>query len=587
MTQRILGPTGSPRRRRFLGIPILLAVLGALFVVTSSQAVHDAGVFQLDGNAQTSVDSNPTALEDWDLICKANPSTCTFKETYTPPGGTTTATASSHVDDGSLNGTIFHGNSKDTGNIDTWRWKNDAGGLPDKDNLLHAYAARYQIPASDDCPNGSPPAEGEDWTGDCSLIYFGSDRYANDGDATQAFWFLQKKVETSDVVKNGAFTFTGTHTDGDLLVISEFSNGGTTSTITIYTWQNGALVFETGGEGQKCGGSPADAFCGIVNEALTPTLSPWTFLDKAGSTDFRQGEFFEAGINLSDPSISLDEECFSTFVAETRSSTSTTATLKDFVLGQFQQCSAAMVTTPSSASVTPGTSVTDTAVITGTGSASPPFPSSPPNVFFYICEPSQLTPANTGVCSTGGTQVGASKALSPTATQGVSSATSDAYDTTGKAPGKYCFRGEWAGDANYPDGASDSGANECFTIVRHESALSTEQWVYPNDKATVSTSNATNITGSVEFKLYNNLANCQANGATGLLYSVTQNLPAGTATSKTVETANTSIRVSTDTTVYWRVSYGGDSLHFGRLSNCTENTAVDFTNDAGPGTNVP
>ena len=34
----------------------------------------------------------------------------------------------------------------------------------------------------------------------------------------------------------GGTGFTGVHENGDLLVISDFSNGGTTSTITVYKW---------------------------------------------------------------------------------------------------------------------------------------------------------------------------------------------------------------------------------------------------------------------------------------------------------------------------------------------------------------
>ena len=131
------------------------------------------------------------------------------------------------------------------------------GRTAEKDNLLHAYAARYSTAPSPECPVGAGLTS-------CELIYFGSDRFANDGDATQAFWFLQNRV-TLGSNSMGAAGFTGTHRNGDLLIISEFSNGGTNSTITIYKWvcgrrrtdlrQHGSLQFVTGGENQKCGGS--------------------------------------------------------------------------------------------------------------------------------------------------------------------------------------------------------------------------------------------------------------------------------------------------------------------------------------------
>ena len=63
---------------------------------------------------------------------------------------------------------------EDPEDISAWAWK-DGGGLPDKDNLRDAFAARYTV-------------AGEE------ILYFGSDRFANDGDAQQGFWFLQNEV---------------------------------------------------------------------------------------------------------------------------------------------------------------------------------------------------------------------------------------------------------------------------------------------------------------------------------------------------------------------------------------------------------
>src|SRR5262249_5785563 len=45
--------------------------------------------------------------------------------------------------------------------------------------------------------------------------------------------------------------------------------------------------------------------------------------------------------------LNLGAECFSSVLSETRSSTSTTATLKDFVLGQLQSCGARIQISPS------------------------------------------------------------------------------------------------------------------------------------------------------------------------------------------------------------------------------------------------
>ncbi len=325
-------------RKRFAALFAAVTLIASLGVVTV-QAVHDTGVFQMDGNAQTSVQSTPPAAEDWDLICKAHPSSCTFASGYSVPAGTTTSTVSAHIADG-LDATIFTGGgSKDGHDLPDWKWKN--GSVPDKDDLRHAFAARYSIAPTAACPVASGLTT-------CDLLYFGSDRFDNSGDAQQGFWFFQNPV----VLVNGKFEDgsgnPATHRDGDLLIVSDFSNGGGVSTINVYKWLSGALSFVAGGPNQKCDVAliSPDPFCGIVNPT-SPTVAPWTFTDKSGNSSYLNGELFEAGLNLSDPSINLAGECFASFLAETRSSTSTTATLKDFVFGPLASCGASISISPS------------------------------------------------------------------------------------------------------------------------------------------------------------------------------------------------------------------------------------------------
>ena len=75
--------------------------------------------------------------------------------------------------------TIFTtGGSKDNNDTDEWRWTN--GSVPDKDDLLDGFAALY---------------------GD--VMYFGADRYANNGDGAIGFWFFQAGIAT---LSNGGFT---------------------------------------------------------------------------------------------------------------------------------------------------------------------------------------------------------------------------------------------------------------------------------------------------------------------------------------------------------------------------------------------
>ncbi len=284
---RIFGFTGSRRRRRYqLAAIFSVTVLLAGFAALPAQAVHDEGVFQLDGNAQTLVDwpSGPAANDDWDRVCfqQAKENGLSDADATALCGigtATTGATAVSWVSELNRSTSIFTGgSSKDPNDVSEWLWK-DAGGLPDKDNLRHAFAARYSTT--------------ED------LLYFGSDRFDNSGDAQQGFWFLQNPLAADGASSGGGFKFTDgsggvpAHVPGDLLVLSDFSIGGTVSTINIYSWVASGgdttthLDFVDGGTGVKCDPSlVGDNFCGIVNPGTTP--SPWAFLDKSNSTSFLQ-----------------------------------------------------------------------------------------------------------------------------------------------------------------------------------------------------------------------------------------------------------------------------------------------------------
>jgi hypothetical protein len=443
-------------------VAVSVLALASIYTLPAN-AVHDAGAMQMDGNAQTSLQSNPAAADDWDLICKANPSTCTFKAGYPVPAGSTTANVSSHVADGAGASIFTGGGSKDPQDIPNWKWKD--GSVPDKDNLQHAFAARYNLTPSATCPTVGGATK-------CSLLFFGSDRFDNSGDAQQGFWFFQNKVSVN---ANG--TFDGAHANGDVLIVSDFSNGGTVSIINVYKWLNGALVFLTGGDSNKCSSALAggDAVCGIVNPS-DGTVAPWLYTDKSGNANYLTNEFYEAGINLSSPDINLGDECFSSFVAETRSSTSTTATLKDFVLGQFAVCTATMTTTPSTAvPVSPATAVHDTATVTGSNPAKTPTGT----VTFFMCS---FTAASTDTCdgSTGhaGTSIGTGTLSGSGA---VATAVSPDVNTVASplTPGKYCFRAEWPGDANYVGKVVEDGASECF-IVR---TIATTTVTTPSDSS--------------------------------------------------------------------------------------------------------
>jgi len=146
-----------------------------------------------------------------------------------------------------------------------------------------------------------------------------------------------------------AGTFAGTHTNGDLLIVSDFSQGGAVSTINIFIWNNGLsstpnLTLSPAPCNPGVAGGTRPDVCGLVNnaytqqlikgkQALVPALvatGGWSFLDVKGNTAFATGEFLELGVNLNNPALfGSTPPCFSTFYAETRSSTSVGSSLSD------------------------------------------------------------------------------------------------------------------------------------------------------------------------------------------------------------------------------------------------------------------
>lgn len=257
-------------------------------------------IFELDANAVD--DASP--LDDW--------------QTLNNGGGTAIATTLDNngdpVEIPDLDGqTIFTtGGSKD--DLDISQWRHKAGNSPPKDEITNAYAAAYQ-------------------SGTDTYVVFGADRFAQNGDAVIGFWFFQNEVS---LITSGpdAGKFSGVHKNGDVLILSDFSQGGGEVTIRVFKWNSpgGSIdgTLDLVGTGFGCAASPL--FCAEVNTAPTP--APWPYTPSQGPANiFPIGAFFEGGINLTQ--LGITNVCFSSFLAETRSSTSVDATLKDFVTGTF------------------------------------------------------------------------------------------------------------------------------------------------------------------------------------------------------------------------------------------------------------
>lgn len=302
-------------RNRILGLlaACTVTVAGSLLTPLPALAGNVIDTFELDGN----VAQGASGKDDWSSVNTGGGSASIVARTgvLADPAPKSIFTGGGSKDDLDLSGPLSSAGG----------WKYKDGSVPDKDDIVNAYAAAYNV------------------SGDL-VIYAGAERFDNSGDAFMGFWFFK-----SNVSLNANGTFSGVHTQGDVLVLANFQNGGTTVTIQVLEWNpsnpspgNSNLRLLAGDlvNSALCGSSVSPLYCGITN-ATGGETPPWPFLSKSGTTSFLSAEFLEVGINISQvlkQAGDLSAPCFSTFMAETRSSSTISATLKDFVRGQFDVC---------------------------------------------------------------------------------------------------------------------------------------------------------------------------------------------------------------------------------------------------------
>ena len=545
MASRGLWHFMSARTRRSLALSwSALFVLSLLlqyfsFAVASPVAAYvgtpgGSTLFELDGNA---TDSNSAALapDDWDRI-------------DTPPNH---ADSKVFIDDGfNLGDDIFTGGgSKDPNAIGQWAWK--IGSVQDKDDIENAFAAAYT------------------GTNGHTFVYFGLDRYQTSGDATAGFWFLKSPVgKTGDGSGNGS-PFSGGHTVGDILVVLDFSNGGSTATAQIYTWNGSGLT--AGASGTGCTAATVQNVCAIANTTSQP--SPWVYDDKSvigADNDFPANALFEGGIDLS--ALELDTGCFSTFIAETRSSTSTTATLSDFAIGSFSLCATPDISTQvkkdgtstgSNGHITIGDSVTDTVTITGSKGT----PTG--TVDFWHCFSASSTPTCT---------VPASGTPFDTKTLSGGTATSKAFTPT--AVGNYCFIVDYhpAVGSHYLPGSHTNSTTECFVVDKQPTSITTsaDETVdiggTIHDTAVLHGATA-DATGTITFRAWGPGAGCSGTAD----FTSTATVVGGTTTYQSDD-----FTPLTAGAYHWIASYGGDAKNEASTGVCLATGENDTVNKVTP-----
>jgi hypothetical protein len=325
--------------RVFLALAVVTGFF--VFVGLGTGGVGNNTLIELDGNAfvnatTTGLDwsclfgvSGVTGIPDAKCASTPTPTSSIFK---TDPAA---AFSNSNVDDS------IGGGSADIEDIN--QWHGVVQSVPAKDDLEHAGWAAYQDPGNNHL-----------------ITYFVADRYSNNGSAFLGEWFFKGNVS-----KNADGSYNGSHQDGDTLVLID--NAGNVSNapseVGVFQWDAGCQgKAATGHLGLPCSGDDnlatvlpiGNADCSVSgggpvcasfntsggdsNPAVT-VRSAWPFQasrNAAAANTYDTAQFVEGAIDLT--AVLNGQDCFTSVQAETRSSNSLTAELKDTVLGRLTTC---------------------------------------------------------------------------------------------------------------------------------------------------------------------------------------------------------------------------------------------------------
>jgi hypothetical protein len=285
MSTRILGPTGSKRRRRFLFVPVLAVVAVSLFLIASASGVLTGSPSKFEsGNDPTlgvgNEVVNATGNKDWisvtgggdPYVHLTDPAAITTDNSFTPgqKQDTTCPTIEGHKNPP----------KDDFTDVASYFEVNDSGGANDGDTYLYGATIRY----------------------------------AANGNASEN---IELKQGTSGDCSPGFLA----RTPGDKMIAIDYLGGGKAVQFHVLTWISTGACFVSK-DPAPCWGAdvleldPTTAEGGVSTSNFTVAQNP------IGGTAIVAGQFAEFGINLSDAGIIPAGECksFSQTIWESRSS---------------------------------------------------------------------------------------------------------------------------------------------------------------------------------------------------------------------------------------------------------------------------
>jgi hypothetical protein len=568
MTERVLGPKESPRRKRlallvpFIAIAALVLAIGASAGPVSSAAGFEGDDGNLADDAAAGIDWNNFASVTWT-------GTAPFRSADKTASGWEFKGLEDAVAPTQKGESVFGGGVKQDDNCAPVTNNPDP---PNKDDLKRIYIASAVV------SNKTYLA----------LAWARVPQNSTSASAHVAFEFNQGATSCGG---GSPLVNRSTANGGDMLIVYDFEGGSAPPVLKLLRWQSTGTCEQTGKSAATTGPCwvfALDLTAGGFAEARVNTTDALDAIAPAGSETLATQEFGEAIVDLTGAGVfpATPTSCltFGRAYGVSRSSgNSGQAQMKDLVgpgTLSISNCGQVIIRKQTVPDEDPNT--TDFTYSTNVQTL--PGPRSVAN----------FTLKDDGVRTINDVKPDSGRTVTETDPSPLYLLTSiDCSAST--VPSGNISTNTTTRTVTFTI-AADQVLDCTFTNTRQklQSSMNTAPWIYPNDKATVTANAAfTDVQGTVKFRLFDTSANCNATtpsdtvGTGGLLYKETVTLPAATGTSKTVNTSNTSVKVESSTTVYWLVEYSGDANHLGRLSKCSESIATTLTADSSGGTNVP
>jgi uncharacterized repeat protein (TIGR01451 family) len=430
---------------------------------------------------------------------------------------------------------------------------------PNKDDLLRAYIA------------GKLAADGHTYL---MISWIRIPQNNQSADAHVAFEFNQGDTPCG----SGSTLFH--RTAGDLLVIYDFTNGGT-PTISIERWVTSGSC-QVGSDSPPCWGTEQTLDASVAEAKVnTDSTVTDTVLPGGGPATLGKIEFGEAGIDLTQAVFNLTgsracEHFGNSFVVSRSSGSSADAQMMDLVGPtpiHLSNCASPTITTQASPTshLTLGQAATvgDTATLHDANNATG-------DVTFTLYSDAACT-VSTGISGTGTISSGSA---------------SFSHSFTPTAAGTYYWKASYPGDGNNDSFTTSCGdANEQIVVDKASPSITTQaspttgtvgSAVSVSDTATFH--NAFNPTGSVTFTLYSDNTCQTSTGVTG----------AGSISNGTASLTPQSFTPQTAGTYYWQASYVGDTNNDSFTTGCQDaneqlvvgKASPTITTQASPTTNI-